>query len=106
MLIRGNDIFHKKISKKEWADFKTWMGFLFYIFYGFASFFIYLKFLNIAQENDTIIFEFEMPGTIDDLEEIVFSSIILQLLRIIIDETAIKICAKSIWLNHLFNTTG
>ena len=33
------------------ADYKTWLGFLFYISYGFASFFIYLKFINITKEN-------------------------------------------------------
>ena len=33
------------------ANYKTWLGFLFYIFYGFISFFIYLRFVNVNYNN-------------------------------------------------------
>ena len=33
------------------ADYKTWLGFTFYILYGFVSFFIYLRFANVNYNN-------------------------------------------------------
>ena len=33
------------------ASYKTWLGFIFYIFYGFIPIFIYLRFVNVSYNN-------------------------------------------------------
>ena len=40
------------------ASYKTWLGFVFYILYGFIPFFIYLRFVNVSYSNLLINKEF------------------------------------------------